>query len=146
MAHLAMFCSISLSYSLTAISSACAMIFTNFSDFIALIISIVILALTYLIFHSYFFTIERKIIGNIMLSNFDDLNEKFQPITSILPQDDNCSDTLLILSSIKNVHAIPYEILNPFERFQTIYHDFSIMSAINRKVPCTTVPVFEDSN
>ena len=76
----------------------------------------------------------------------DDLNEKFQPITSILPQDDNCSDTLLILSSIKNVHAIPYEILNPFERFQTIYHDFSIMSAINRKVPCTTVPVFEDSN
>ncbi|OHT01444.1 hypothetical protein TRFO_31773 [Tritrichomonas foetus] len=73
-----------------------------------------------------------------------DLNEKFQPISSILPE--GCPDSVLILSSLSNAHEIPYECLEPFSQFQTIFHDFSIMSALNRKSPNTTKPEFGESN
>lgn len=71
----------------------------------------------------------------------DDLNEAFKPVSEIIPEN-NCPESVLILSSNEKVHSIPFECITPFEKFQIIYRDFSIMSALNRKSPCTTTPSF----
>ena len=73
----------------------------------------------------------------------DDLNETFKPVTEIIPE--NCPEAILILSSQEKVHSIPFECITAFENFQIIYRDFSIMSALNRKSPCTNTPTFGET-
>lgn len=68
----------------------------------------------------------------------EDLSATFEPLHAIIPEEH--SDVALLLSSIKSVHTIPFECLNVFQSFGTIYRDFSIMSAMNRAAPSTDVP------
>ncbi|KAK8853878.1 Cfap46p [Tritrichomonas musculus] len=74
----------------------------------------------------------------------EDLCTAFEPLKSVLP--DEHSDTILILSSHKNVHSIPFDCISAFDSFSTIYRDFSIMSALNRNSPCTEPPTFGPSD
>lgn len=76
-------------------------------------------------------------------SYIDDLNKAFEPVSSILPE--TCPETVIILSTQDQVHTIPLECVTAFANFQTIYHDFSIMAALNRKVALTTAPTFGDA-
>lgn len=72
----------------------------------------------------------------------EDLNDAFQPLESIMPEKEKCPETCLILSSIQDVHPIPFDCLTVFNNFTTIYRDFSIMSAMNRKSLSCEAPTF----
>jgi hypothetical protein len=69
-----------------------------------------------------------------------DLDGAFDPLKQIFA--DRPSDTGLFLSSLKNAHVIPLEIVSAFAPFTTLYHDFSIMSALNRKAPSSDPPSY----
>lgn len=72
-----------------------------------------------------------------LLNLLQELNENFLPLVDAYP--DILCDTCLIISSDR-VHEIPYHALQFFSKFQFIYKDFSIMSAINRGT-LTNVPL-----
>ncbi|OHT08371.1 hypothetical protein TRFO_23215 [Tritrichomonas foetus] len=74
----------------------------------------------------------------------EDLNIAFEPLKSIIPEDH--SENVLILSSLANVHTIPFECITLFESFTTMYRDFSIMAVLNRNAPLTTPPSFGEDN
>jgi hypothetical protein len=69
-----------------------------------------------------------------------DLDRAFEPLKPILA--DPGTDTAVFLSSIRNAHVIPLEVVAAFAGFTTLYHDFSIMSALNRKAPSTDPPTY----
>jgi hypothetical protein len=73
-----------------------------------------------------------------------DLNTAFDPLKPLLA--DRKSDAVLFLSSIKTAHVIPLEIVDAFGEFATIYRDFSIMAALNRKTLSTEAPTFGNAN
>lgn len=88
------------------------------------------------------FAKEAMKLNNPEFTQFiNDLNVAFEPMRPIMPE--KYPDTCLILSSIKDVFAIPFDCLEVFSGFTTIYRDFSIMSALNRKSLLTDTPTFE---
>jgi hypothetical protein len=73
-----------------------------------------------------------------------DLNEAFEPLRGLLAE--RKSEAVLFLSSIKTAHVIPLECVDAFAEFTTIYRDFSIMAALNRKAPSSDEPTFGNAN
>jgi hypothetical protein len=73
-----------------------------------------------------------------------DLNMAFQPLEPLLA--DATAAQVLFLSSIRTAHILPLEILTPFMKFNIIYRDFSIMSAMTRKALSTEAPSFGQLN
>jgi len=70
----------------------------------------------------------------------EELEKSFAPIKKILPFSE--FESVLIISSIPKIHEIPFECLEVFTRFQSIFRDFSISSSIHRSFLQSSVPVF----
>jgi hypothetical protein len=76
-----------------------------------------------------------------------DLNAAFEPLQAILGErPPEATTALLFLSSIKTAHVIPLEIVTALSSFKTIYRDFSIMAAMNRKALSSDQPSFGNLN
>jgi hypothetical protein len=70
-----------------------------------------------------------------------DLDHAFEPLKAVIAERPP-SDTAIFLSSIRNAHSLPLEIVSTFAGFTTLYRDFSIMSAVNRKAPSVDPPKY----
>jgi hypothetical protein len=69
-----------------------------------------------------------------------DLDRAFEPLKPIFAE--RATDTALLLSSVRNVHVIPLEIVPAFASFTMLYRDFSIMAALNRKALSSEPPSY----
>ena len=64
-------------------------------------------------------------------SYIDELTQCFAVTMESLPE--NIPNNLMVVSSNRTVHLIPFEFMGSFQKFTTIYHDFSVFCAISRK-------------
>jgi hypothetical protein len=69
-----------------------------------------------------------------------DLDQAFEPLKEVLAE--RQSESVILLSSIRNAHAIPLEIVAAFAGFSTVYRDFSIMAALSRKTLSVDPPSY----
>jgi hypothetical protein len=67
-----------------------------------------------------------------------DLDHAFEPLKEFLTE--RQSESVILFSSIRNAHIIPWEIVTPFSEFTTVFRDFSILSAVNRKISSVDPP------
>lgn len=71
-----------------------------------------------------------------------ELENSISPVREILPiEHDN--ENILILSSDARVHVIPFECLDVFAKYQNIFRDLSIASAIHRQTLTSNAPSFD---
>jgi hypothetical protein len=69
-----------------------------------------------------------------------ELDRSFEPLKTVLGE--RQSEVAIVLSSIRNAHAIPLEIVSAFSGFSNLYRDFSIMSAMSKKGPSADPPSY----
>ena len=67
-----------------------------------------------------------------------DLDDAFEPLKALLPE--KVPETVFVISSRRATHVLPLDCVSAFSSFTTIYHDFSIMSLLNRKGLCVGEP------
>ena len=83
-----------------------------------------------------FGSIASKIDNPEFVAFIKDLSQKFEPISQHIPEG---YDNILFVSSMPSFHTIPFTAVEPFSKFNTMYHDYSIVSAISRKKFVTTL-------
>ncbi|EAY09523.1 hypothetical protein TVAG_102720 [Trichomonas vaginalis G3] len=74
--------------------------------------------------------IAGKVTNPEFIEFIDKLTKSFEPIVAKFPE--GC-ESILLVSSIPQFHTIPFSAIPAFSKYQVMYHDYSIISAMARK-------------
>lgn len=77
-----------------------------------------------------FGAIAAKVTNPEFIEFIDKLKNSFEQIVAKFPPE---CETILLVSSIPQFHTIPFSAIPTFSKYQIMYHDYSIISALARK-------------